>query len=113
MEPIWRLADELGLRIITDPYWRGEPGATYSEINSELGVMLMPAVLPIRLERWLIAHELGHHVNPGYRRPTWLSEAKADRWAVRKLLELYDPEEVDWPERLFRAKKLEESLLAA
>lgn len=102
MEAIWTLADSMGVRVITDPGWHYEDGAFYLEEHGT-GIILMPSIIPIELERWLIAHELGHHVNPVYRDPRWLAEAKADRWAVASLLELYHPDDIDWPHRVVEA----------
>ena len=98
MEPIWQLADDLGVRVITEPSWHYSFGASYAEVRWQ-GIIVMPAIIPIKIERWLIAHELGHHINCAYRDPVWLAEAKADRWAVKKLWELYHPDDGEWPER--------------
>lgn len=96
-EPIWEIAANLGVKVVTDPDWHWTEGAYYSDRYD--GVILLPAVIPMRVERWYVAHELGHHCNPVYRDPVWLAEAKADRWAVKTLWRLYDADEVAWPGR--------------
>lgn len=97
MEPIWRIAEEMGVLIIPAADWDEE--AWY--LTDPRPGILMPD-RPLREERWLIAHELGHHMHPVLMgNPTWLAEAKADRWAVATLLELYDVDQVAWPKRVW------------
>lgn len=101
-EPIWEKAEQMGVRILTDPSWTLEDGAAYGEFERRGPWILMPVSLPMRIERFLISHELGHHVAPGLiDNPRWLSERRADRWAVKTLLELgYDVDQVEWPARV-------------
>lgn len=88
----------MGVRVITDPDWHWSFGAFYTTRYD--GTIIMPAVIPMPVERWYVAHELGHHVNPLYLyQPEWLSESKADRWAVKTLWRLYDADQVAWPDR--------------
>lgn len=100
----------MGIWVVTEPDWHYTEGAYYTTLD-KFGVIVMPAVIPMPIERWLIAHELGHHCNPVYTDPTWLAEAKADRWAVRTLLDLYDVDEVKWPSRRTVRDALAEQLV--
>ncbi len=95
------IAERLGVRILTDPDWKLEQSVWYGEFEEFGPFILMPAVIPIRLERWAIAHELGHHMTPGYYHDRRLWEVKADRWAVDTLLQHYAVDEVDWPPHIW------------
>lgn len=101
MEPIWRKAEELGVRILTDPDWTVEDGAWFGEFESHGPWILMPGSIPLRLERWYLGHELQHYLEPALIGNTWLSEARADRRAVKMLLEMYDVDQVAWPQRVW------------
>lgn len=97
MEPIWRVAEDFGVLVL--PAWDWKKGTWY--VADPRPAILLPH-MPIREERWHVAHELGHHMNPVYiGNPTWLAEAKADRWAVAQLRVLYDVDQVAWPERVW------------
>lgn len=99
-EPIWRLARALGVLILPDRAWWPSRGAWYALCSKGPSLILLPFV-PAREERWLIAHELGHHMRAAHiSGPPWLAEAKADRWAVKTLLRLYDVDQVAWPDRV-------------
>lgn len=97
MEPIWALAEQMGVVIVTPDDWPDEEA--WYLTHPRPGILL--PFRPLREERWLIAHELGHHVAPVLLdNPRWLSEAKADRWAVATLRRLYDIDQVEWPRRV-------------
>lgn len=95
-EPIWRLAASLGVLVLPATDWDG--GAWY--LSTPRPGILIPEV-PLRLERWYIGHELGHHMDIiRIGNPAWLAEARADKWAVKTLLGLYDIDQVEWPDRV-------------
>lgn len=98
MEPIWRLAKEMGVLIVMATDLEDEEAWYLTEPRPGI---LLPNV-PLRMERWLIAHECGHHMYPVLiGNPDWLAEAMADRWAVKTLLDLYDVDQVEWPKRVW------------
>lgn len=102
MEPIWKKVEEMGIKILTDPSWTVEDGAWFGEFETRGPWILMPGSIPIRLERWLLAHEAQHYLEPSFAAgPEWLAEARADRRAVKMLLELYDVDQVAWPRRVW------------
>lgn len=97
--PLWKQAQALGIVVISAAKWPRKRSSWYGEFEQSGPFILLPGALSEREERWVIAHEMGHFFSAGslYGDHT---EAKADRWAVRRCLEVYAVEDVAFPERV-------------
>ncbi len=103
-EHILTFAAEQGVRVLRDPNWdyRQHGMGAYYTSNNGKGFILLPASVPAQNERWLLAHELGHHVNRHELSTDSerVAEWKADTWAVGYLQEHYPDDAIAYPDRV-------------
>lgn len=101
MEKIDVLAEDMGIHVVHCWGWP-KAGAVYStDLNRAL--IHVDVTMEPRRYRWAMGHEVGHDWWVGRLADSdrSLAEAKANRRAVRLLLELYDIDQVAWPQRVW------------
>lgn len=99
MEALEGLLIDTGAHLVECWGWPAAGGEYHT--YGRHGVILLDVSLPPRRKRWILAHELGHHLSVvmlhGDRK---LAEGKADLKAVKILAERYLFGEIEWPERV-------------
>ena len=94
MQDLFDYAERLGLAIEWAPL-RGRDG----EYRHDLCLIRLRYGMTERLERWTLAHEIGHAVHGDMRtcndRVSSKQERRADEWAACRLIELHRYREVE------------------